>query len=146
VATLELCANLLGLPPVGPLRAALPRRLHDPSRLTLVTASVMPQARAREGKNYLGHLHCFGQRPAEHPQAIVEQGARGGVMVISFHGRRIDTQLAATRDLERRRRHDDVLEQVAQGRRLAQVDPAEQGRIIGTGSALSSFVRITRFL
>jgi hypothetical protein len=77
-----------------PLRAALPRRLHDPFHLALVTASRMPQDRARQGKNYLDHLRYFGQRPAGHPHAIVEQGAVNGVMVVSFHDRPIHTRLA----------------------------------------------------
>jgi hypothetical protein len=146
---LEPCANLLGLPhgrprdvehvligglhPVGCLRAALPRRLHDPFHLALGTARAIPQDRARQGRNHLEHLRCFDQRPAEHPHATVEQGAVGGVMDISFHDRPIDTPLAATRDLERPRQHDDVIEQVVQGRRLEQVGPAEQGRIIRHG-------------
>jgi hypothetical protein len=98
---LEPCANLLGLPhggardveqvlicglhPVGRLCAALPRRLHDPFHLALGTARAIPQERARQGRNHLEHLRCFGQCPAEHPHTIVEQGAVGGVMIIRFH-------------------------------------------------------------
>jgi hypothetical protein len=138
---LEPCANLLGLPhgrsrdveqvmiwglrQVDPFSAALPGLLHDPSHLALGTASGMPQDRARQCKNHLEHLRCLGQRPAEHPHAIIEQGAVGGMLVISFQDRPIDTQLAATGDLERRRQHDDVIEQVVQGRGLEQVGPAE---------------------
>jgi hypothetical protein len=116
-----------------PLRAALPRRLHDPFHLVLVTAIGIPQDRARQGKNHREHWRCFGQRPAERLHAIVEQGAVGGVTVISFHDRPIDTQLAATRDLERPRQHDDVIEQVVQGRLLEQVGRAERGRLIRHG-------------
>ena len=80
-----------GLP--APCRTA--RRLHDPFHLALGTAHAIPQDRARQGRNHLEHSRCFGQRPAEHPHPVVEQGAVGGVMVISFHDRRMDTQLAA---------------------------------------------------
>jgi hypothetical protein len=129
---------ICGLRQVGPFSAALPGLLHDPSHLALGTASGMSQTRARQCKNHLEHMRYLGQRPAEHPNAIVEQGAVGGMLVISFQDRPIDTQLAATRDLERRRQYDGVIEQVVLGRGLSGL--AQWSRVVssGTGFALSS--------
>src|SRR5687767_7350158 len=62
------------------LGPALPRCLHDPLHLACGAPRAIPHGAARQDGRRLKRPLGVGYRPAEHPHAIVQQGAVGGMM------------------------------------------------------------------
>jgi hypothetical protein len=71
-------ALVCGAPPVSGRQATLPRCLQDPFHLAFGTARAIPQGVSGQRSGVLDDRLGCGQRPAEHPHAIVQQRAIGG--------------------------------------------------------------------
>ena len=100
-----------GFESLGGQLAFLPCDLHDSLHLF---ARVLGAVRTRllgQVRSILHHGFSFAEHPTEHPHAIVEQRAVGGVVDVGFDDRAVNAQLAALRHLELAGQIDDMVEQ-----------------------------------